>query len=309
MTLNDLIQYEYGDCYFKRRDIDIHADKSVVQRLALDTDTDFARAEGTSLYLRALPISTFERNVYSAEWVLNTNNIYSTRRTYGMCYCPLCLKEDEEPYYRVDWRLSFVTMCLKHNCLLVNKCPHCKEEINLYRLPITAENQGVCCWCGKSIIAAPAIYSSCFRRYSKIQAFLISILNKAKAGDEMELARIKEYFMELYMFCFLVSQQCRKVAERCLDVYQELSELLKYDQSHLYFDAYPPIIRLIVLDLAFTLFEQDSRCNFKIHARLRAAEDRRIHLVKQIPCGQWCEDHDYLKISKVCKRFIAEALI
>lgn len=41
--------------------------------------------------------------------------------------CPICL--DESPYYRQVWNLSIVTVCPFHQCLLINRCPQCQQEI------------------------------------------------------------------------------------------------------------------------------------------------------------------------------------
>jgi hypothetical protein len=39
-------------------------------------------------------------------------------------YCPACLAEPE-PYFRLEWRLAFVTMCALHELVLVERCAGC----------------------------------------------------------------------------------------------------------------------------------------------------------------------------------------
>ncbi|MHA1679930.1 MAG: TniQ family protein [Promethearchaeota archaeon] len=48
---------------------------------------------------------------------------YTKEKNDRMKYCPLCLKEDEFPYYRRSWRLKFVTCCPVHRILLHDRCP------------------------------------------------------------------------------------------------------------------------------------------------------------------------------------------
>lgn len=40
-------------------------------------------------------------------------------------YCPGCLAE-REPYFRLDWRLAFVTVCPRHRLPLLEHCDYCK---------------------------------------------------------------------------------------------------------------------------------------------------------------------------------------
>jgi hypothetical protein len=40
-------------------------------------------------------------------------------------YCPGCLAE-REPYFRLDWRLAFVTVCPRHRLPLLERCGDCR---------------------------------------------------------------------------------------------------------------------------------------------------------------------------------------
>lgn len=44
-------------------------------------------------------------------------------------YCPACLKSDETPFFRLNWRLAFVTHCPEHNCKLIEHCPTCSSYV------------------------------------------------------------------------------------------------------------------------------------------------------------------------------------
>ncbi len=53
--------------------------------------------------------------------------------SFGLRFCPMCLKEDERPYFRRKWRLTFSTACLHHHCFLHDRCPACHEPLTIYR--------------------------------------------------------------------------------------------------------------------------------------------------------------------------------
>ncbi len=48
---------------------------------------------------------------------------------FGMQFCPCCLKEDEQPYYRKYWRLAFMVTCPKHGVWLHDRCPACAASV------------------------------------------------------------------------------------------------------------------------------------------------------------------------------------
>ena len=71
----------------------------------------------------------------------------------GLRFCPICLKNDMIPFFRKEWRLSFVTVCLKHKCFLSDCCPNCKSPVNIYKL-IKNDNLSRCYRCDSSYLDA-----------------------------------------------------------------------------------------------------------------------------------------------------------
>lgn len=57
-------------------------------------------------------------------WVMPVASF--TRDGGGQMFCAECLKEDQ-CHYRRSWRLSYVTRCEKHNRLLEDVCPSCRQ--------------------------------------------------------------------------------------------------------------------------------------------------------------------------------------
>lgn len=51
---------------------------------------------------------------------------YSEKESlHGSMFCPLCLKEDAHPHFRLSWRYAFATVCVRHHVLLSDQCPNC----------------------------------------------------------------------------------------------------------------------------------------------------------------------------------------
>lgn len=62
------------------------------------------------------------------KWVMPLG-INVKAKHFGMQFCPCCLKEDEQPYYRKYWRLAFMVICPKHGVWLHDRCPACAASV------------------------------------------------------------------------------------------------------------------------------------------------------------------------------------
>lgn len=49
--------------------------------------------------------------------------------TAGPMFCPQCLSEDKEPFFRLHWRFGFITSCPVHDIELLEQCPRCHEPV------------------------------------------------------------------------------------------------------------------------------------------------------------------------------------
>ncbi len=79
-------------------------------------------------------------------WVLALG-ARNRRRRGGLQYCPLCLQEDKTPYYRLQWRLAWHTICADHRTFLLDGCPICNAPIEPHRLEPMDESMAVCATC------------------------------------------------------------------------------------------------------------------------------------------------------------------
>lgn len=46
-------------------------------------------------------------------------------------FCPVCLENDENPYFRLEWRFKAWQVCPLHECFLEEKCSCCQTQIIL----------------------------------------------------------------------------------------------------------------------------------------------------------------------------------
>lgn len=53
---------------------------------------------------------------------------------FGLMFCPLCLAEDEIPYFRKKWRYAFYNACPKHKVFLTDRCWSCYERVKLTKI-------------------------------------------------------------------------------------------------------------------------------------------------------------------------------
>ena len=63
-------------------------------------------------------------------WVMPLCDGPRKRRLYGLQCCPACLSEPR-PYFRKDWRLAFVTVCVVHGTRLLDRCTNCRRPIRI----------------------------------------------------------------------------------------------------------------------------------------------------------------------------------
>jgi hypothetical protein len=115
------------------RDIDRNVSNQILSALADKTSIGIERMRDTTL-------AAYEGWIYerlnalgNAQWVMPISSSPSSGKCYGLQYCPRCLSEDEEPYFRRSWRLAFITLCIKHRTQLLDRCEVCDEPVNYRR--------------------------------------------------------------------------------------------------------------------------------------------------------------------------------
>jgi DNA-directed RNA polymerase subunit RPC12/RpoP len=156
-------------------DLDLHWEEDFMELYEDKTGVSKKKLYKMSL----LKESEFITNFFEKENALkNVKTLFFVswrdRALNGLKFCPACLKSDEIPYFRKDWRLTLVPICPIHDCLLENKCPQCNSPLAPYRLKWNS-NMKTCFKCGADLSQAPVrIISSSDRLLSPIKSFLNS---------------------------------------------------------------------------------------------------------------------------------------
>lgn len=117
-------------------DVDLQAGGELLE--ALRRKCGFPMEELYGMTLKAYEGYLFERaytKTGGTQFVMPLRMRGRQSTSYGLRYCPKCLREDKLPYFRRSWRLSFSTACLRHGCFLRDRCPACQAPLTIYRKP------------------------------------------------------------------------------------------------------------------------------------------------------------------------------
>ena len=164
LKAQSLADYAFGHpSSFWARDQDRRPSPGVVERLAELTGFDHEEIQNLTLvgpngiHRPDVTVSGF------VAWILPLGIYHRTRRRFGTQFCPLCLFEDAEPYFRRRWRLALATMCDRHGAMLHDRCPVCEAPVIWFRNELghrreLAIGQSAKCWqCGFDLRRAQAI--------------------------------------------------------------------------------------------------------------------------------------------------------
>ena len=146
---------------FWARDQDKLASPEIIQRLAELTGQ-------LPEDVHALTLAAYEGRVYISHnayghtrWILPLGIYHRTWRRFGLQFCPRCLFEDFEPYFRRRWRLALSTVCDKHGVMMQDRCYCCRAPVTYFRNDLGHRarhkfRSSACCHaCGANLARAP----------------------------------------------------------------------------------------------------------------------------------------------------------
>ena len=115
-------------------DLDLHADRPLLE--VLSHKSALSVEELHCMTLRSYESVLFE-HLYAKSggtpFILPLQMRGRYPKSRGLRFCPYCLREGEQPYFRKKWRLSFSTACLTHECFLLDECGRCGAPVSLYK--------------------------------------------------------------------------------------------------------------------------------------------------------------------------------
>lgn len=103
----------------KRRDLDLAVVPRVLDYFTrgMDYPTETLR-QMTRFY------QAFRRERWTHVWLKRLHG-----GAPGTGYCPACLTDDRQPYWRATWRFRFWTVCPQHGCSILHECPACEAPV------------------------------------------------------------------------------------------------------------------------------------------------------------------------------------
>lgn len=115
------------------RDIDRLAPPWLLSTLARRTGTSLPAIRRTTLDCYIGRLYRRKQQAGQLRWILPVGVYHRTRIRHGMQFCPQCLLEDAQPYFRTVWRVAALTYCAKHQLRLYDRCPACDAPVAYHR--------------------------------------------------------------------------------------------------------------------------------------------------------------------------------
>jgi len=107
------------------RDIDRLAPEWLITELSDRTGTPIEQVMDTTLQSYQGILYHRHRASGTLSWIQSLKLHHRKFEGFGLQFCPKCLAQDKEPYFRKSWRVAFNTTCTSHNCILCDRCPYC----------------------------------------------------------------------------------------------------------------------------------------------------------------------------------------
>lgn len=124
----------------------------------------------------------------------------------GLRYCPLCLREDAQPYFRKKWRLAFSVLCRRHGCYLLDRCPNCEIPLTPY-LACKSGKVEICYSCGKNILGGKVELASEGNGIFIALEKIYSVLDEGFTLIEGNEVRSHLYFQVLHQILRLMASK------------------------------------------------------------------------------------------------------
>lgn len=132
-------------------DLDRHPKTELIDKLSDLSGASSALLAQATLYPIAQRVLSADPPVkQSWPWVLSVGS-RNRRRIGRMQYCPHCLAADESPFFRLQWRFAWHSVCVHHGCQLLEACPHCDAALEPHRVKAGGNGLDSCMTCHQSL--------------------------------------------------------------------------------------------------------------------------------------------------------------
>ncbi len=128
LTPDELYRVVVPGAHLHSRDLDREACESLMETMTSNTGQE-RRALDDAVLSRWLGTLYGEDDGRCRLPWLPPIGRHNHAKSFGQQYCPQCLVTEKTPYFRLEWRLSFMTACPRHLTLLIDRCPKCAEPV------------------------------------------------------------------------------------------------------------------------------------------------------------------------------------
>ncbi len=115
-------------------DMDLPEDDKLLKALSLAVGHSVVELRSSSLLPYNAILLLKQHGSQTCSWLLkSTEDLNESRALPSVIssqFCRLCIRTGE-PYRRIDWRFSFVTVCPRHRAFLLDTCPACGKRQTL----------------------------------------------------------------------------------------------------------------------------------------------------------------------------------
>ncbi|MBU3625521.1 TniQ family protein [Polynucleobacter sp. JS-Safj-400b-B2] len=187
------------------RDIDRLAPDWLIRGLSDRTGAAIDQVMDTTLQSYQGIVYHRHRASGTLSWIQSLRLHHRKFEGFGLQFCPECLAQDKEPYFRKSWRVAFNTVCTIHNCMLNDRCPYCGHGVAFHRNDmrrnqyVTTVSLKECHYCGIDLSKSPTIRAS--HASSDVSIFLGNLSRKLQDGSldqsEIDNLLIMHHFTKL----------------------------------------------------------------------------------------------------------------
>lgn len=196
---------EYGKNTIWQRDLDIWCPQDLIKRLSEKSHLSKEQIFNMTLKSYEGRLQECIDGKTRTRFIQSLGNYCHIKRNGGLRFCPICLKEDTIPYFRKEWRLSFYTACIKHNCFLHNRCRACGTPLVIYK-NYNEKDFTFCYKCGTSLKNASVHTINKLSYGLKAIGCLLKILNQGygiKFGEKVSSIDFFKFLKQINKMIYL----------------------------------------------------------------------------------------------------------
>ncbi len=158
------------------------------------------------------------------------------------------MDEENHPYYKIHWRLSLITICEKHDCILLDRCPNCRSPVlftkNKVKLPSSNNETMIteCHYCSFDLSQSDITLN----RDIELRNFQTSIYNSF-SSNLIKLYEMNEMYTQLFFPVFY------KLLDVFIKKYYSPKTIYNHKRNR-YFELYNTNLRYSLIQKVYPLF-------------------------------------------------------